>query len=65
MARSTYIYFVRKATLERELLGAFTVKREANLWALRNHLEHVNLSRMRDGVHGDKTETMISWGELR
>jgi len=63
VARSKYIYFVRKTTCE--LLAAFTVKHEANLWMLRTGwpLEEATLSRMRDGVYEDKTETIIPWSE--
>lgn len=67
VARSKYIYIVRKATLKREFLGAFTVKHEAILWALRNGWppEHANLFRTRDGLHADKTEYLIPWAEER
>jgi hypothetical protein len=63
MARSQYIYFVRYNAC-RTLLGAFTVKYEAVTWAKRESkhpLEHLQLSRMADGLHGDKTETVIPW----
>lgn len=67
MARSKYIYLVRKATLAREFLGAFTVKHEAILWAIRNgwQPEHANLFRTRDGLHENKTEELIPWNEER
>ena len=65
MPRSKYIYFVREATSEAKLLGTFTVKREANQWALLNGWgpENADLSRMRDGVDVDKTEVEIPWSE--
>lgn len=65
MPRSKYIYFVRKASPEHKLLGAFTVKHEANRWAFLNDWspEHADLSRMRDGVHEDKTEDIIPWAQ--
>jgi len=64
MARSKYIYFVREADTFR-LLGVFTVKHEANLWAFKNGWDpnRAALSRMRDGVHVDKTEVQIPWAE--
>lgn len=67
MARSKYIYIVRKATPEHEFLGAFTVKHEAILWAIRNGWppEHANLFRTRDGIHDDKTEDLIPWTKER
>jgi hypothetical protein len=65
MARSQYIYFVRSKQCG-TLLGAFTVKHEAHAWA-KDHsghpLETLQLSSMRDGVNGDKTENKIDWPE--
>lgn len=69
MPRSKYIYFVRESEYEgthRRLLGVFTVKREANLWAFKNGWdpERATLSRMRDGVGADDyPETVIDWAE--
>jgi hypothetical protein len=63
MARSQYIYFVRYNACQ-TLLGAFTVKYEAVAWAKsesKQPLEHLQLSRMQDGLHNDKTEKPISW----
>lgn len=65
MPRSKYIYFVREAASYR-LLGVFTVKREANLWAFVNglDLDYATLSRMRDGLgENEYPETVIDWAE--
>ena len=62
MARSQYIYFVRYRQCN-TLLGAFTVKREARIWATDysgHPLESMKLSSMRDGVM-DKIEQDIDW----
>jgi hypothetical protein len=65
MARAQYIYLVRYKQCG-TLLGAFTVKHEAHTWA-KDHaghpLEALQLSSMRDGVYGDKTESNINWPE--
>lgn len=61
MARSHYIYFVRRLATQ-DLLAAFTVKHEANSWAVRYSgfaMSELQLSQMRDGLHGDKTEKVI------
>ena len=68
MPRSKYIYFVREANYPgsyHRLLGTFTVKHEANRWAVLNGWgpENANLSRMRDGVDVDKAEVEIPWSE--
>ncbi len=69
MPRSKYIYFVREADYpgsQHRLLGVFTVKREANLWAFKHSCDpdRVTLSRMRDGVGEDEyPETVIDWAE--
>jgi hypothetical protein len=63
MPRSHYIYLVRYNACG-TVLGAFTVKREAEEWALRESghpLEHMQLSSMKDGVWADKTEKPIPW----
>jgi len=63
MARSTYIYFVRMNATD-QLLGAFTVKHEAVMWAVRvskQPLEHMHLSAMRDGLYGNKSEKRVPW----
>jgi hypothetical protein len=47
-----------------QLLASFTVKYEAQQWAVKESkqpLEHLHLSRMRDGLYCDKTETRIPW----
>ena len=65
MARSHYIYFVRMKACG-TLLAAFTVKHEAHTWAKRESkqpLEHLQLSKMRDGIHGDKTEDRLDWDQ--
>lgn len=65
MPRSKYIYFVRKR-VSTQLLGVFTVKREANSWAFINGWtpDNAALSRMRDGVGEDEyPETEIDWAE--
>lgn len=70
MPRAKYIYFVRESEYEgshNRLLGAFTVKSEANLWAFRNGwgTENATLSRMRDGVGAnDYPETVIDWADV-
>lgn len=64
MARSTYIYLIRRFE-DNKLIGAFTVKHEAAEWAMRNGWgpDNAYLSRMRDGCHCDvdKTELTIPW----
>jgi len=63
MPRSHYIYLVRYNACG-TVLGAFTVKREAHEWALRESghpLEHMQLSSIKDGVWADKTEKPIPW----
>ena len=63
MPRSHYIYLVRYNACG-TVLGAFTVKREAHEWALRESghpLEHMQLSSIKDGVWADKTEKLIPW----
>lgn len=67
MARSKYIYFIRSAINPATLLGAFTVKHEAILWATRNGYgpHNARLSRMRDGVLERKDEDEIPWNEER
>ena len=63
MARSQYIYLIH-TNASGTMLGAFTVKHEANSWAdleSRQPLEHMRLTRMEDGIHGDKTETPVPW----
>ena len=63
MARSQYIYLVR---YKETLLAAFTVKHEAVSWARfrsGHPLETLQLSSMRDGIYGDKTEKPIPWEE--
>ncbi len=60
---SKYIYLVREATFERELLAVFTKKCDAisrSMVQFRLPEEHALLSRMRDGL-GDKTEEDIPW----
>lgn len=61
MARSQYIYLIRdQATLR--LLGCFTVKHEADSWAVRHSgylLDDLQLSRMLDGLHVNKAEELI------
>jgi hypothetical protein len=65
MARSTYIYLIRSAINPATVLGAFTVKREANLWALQNGYgpQCARLSRIRDGICDRKDEEEIPWSE--
>jgi len=69
MPRSKYIYFVREADYpgsHHRLLGVFTVKQEANLWAFKHGWDpdKATLSRMRDGVGEDEySETVIDWAE--
>lgn len=71
MARSKYIYIVKKASSNFpplcEFLGAFTVKHEAILWALQNGWspECAYLFRAHDGMHNDKTLTPIPWTKER
>ena len=62
MARSSYVYLVRDKQ-DGTLRGAFTVKHEAHTWAKRTGppLETLQLSSMRDGLYGDKTEHAIDW----
>lgn len=64
MARSTYIYFIRRFE-DHKLVGAFTVKHEAVEWAMRNGWgpDNADLSRMRDGClyNTDKFELTIPW----
>ena len=55
------IYFVRRKKTQ-DLLAAFTVKHEADAWAVRHSglpLDDLQLSQMRDGLHVDKTEEVI------
>lgn len=61
MPRATYIYLVRRIA-DREVLGAFTVKYEAAIWARSSgeSLETLQLSRMNDGSR-QKQETSIPW----
>jgi len=66
MARATYIYLIRRCTVQDEdhkVLAAFTVKREAVHWAVLHDLgpHNADLSRMRDGIGDDKEETIIDW----
>lgn len=61
MARSHYIYLIRLKESDK-LLAAFTVKHEADSWAVRHSglpLDALQLSLMRDGLHVDKTEKVI------
>ena len=63
MPRSHYIYLVRHKACS-TVLAAFTVKHEAQEWALRESghpLEHLQLSSIKDGVWADKTEKPIPW----
>lgn len=66
MARSTYIYHVR-GKRHQNLLGSFTVKREASEWVARKgwHTDDLQLSRMRDGLDMSspigKHEEVIEW----
>lgn len=64
MARSTYIYHVRKIK-DGELLASFTVKHEAHTWAEKHSgfdREALKLSRSRDGLTTeDKSEVEIPW----
>lgn len=62
MARSTYIYLVRSFE-DHKVVGAFTVKHETVEWAVRNGWgpHNADLSRIRDGIHSDKTEVEIPW----
>jgi hypothetical protein len=65
MARSAYIYFVRYRECG-TLLGAFTVKKEANQWAefhSGHPLHALKLSSMRDGLGYDKDEKEIEWDD--
>lgn len=68
MARSCYVYLVRiKETTA--LLGCFTVKHEANTWARKwcgelYPLDRLQLTSMRDGIHGDKTELIVPWDRV-
>jgi len=65
MARSGYIYHVRRKNDNGGLLGSFTVKREAHEWVKSSkwNYSEVVLSRMVDGVKESpiKTETEIPW----
>lgn len=62
MARATYIYLIR-AFEDGRLVAPFTVKHEAVEWAMRNGWgpHNADLFRVRDGVHGDKTEVEVPW----
>ena len=67
MPRSHYIYLVRYNACG-TVLGAFTVKHEAQEWALRESghpLEHLQLSSIKDGVWADKSEKRIPWETSR
>lgn len=61
MARSKYIYLVRLKATD-EVLASFTVKHEADRWAVRysgHLLDDLQLSHIRDGLHDNKTEEVI------
>jgi hypothetical protein len=63
MPRAHYIYLIRYNAFS-TVLAAFTVKREAQEWALRKSgypLEHLQLSSIKDGVWADKIEKPIPW----
>ena len=63
MARSSYIYLIRLKGCG-DVVGAFTVKKEANTWAVEKSgypLESMSLSSMRDGIHANKTEKPLPW----
>lgn len=64
MPRSKYIYLIRSAVNPATVLGAFTVKHEANLWLLRSEYDQdtAELSRIRDGLDERKDEVTIPWG---
>jgi len=64
MARSQYIYLIRwGGNHDSDVVAAFTVKHEAHSWFRREQLdpETHRLTRIRDGLHGDKTEVDIPW----
>ena len=63
MARSHYIYLIRNKACN-TVLAAFTVKYEAQQWAVRKSgrpLKEMQLSSIRDGTCDDKTEKLIPW----
>ena len=60
--RSTYIYLIRYKAC-RTVLGGFTVKHEARTWAKTcgHPLDHLQLTRMRDGISYDIDEQDLPW----
>ena len=63
MARAGYIYLIRHKD-SHAILGGFTVKYEAHDWATNESgfpLDMMQLYRMRDGLHKDKSAQPLPW----